>query len=106
SSRVLGVRAGIVFTLAAANPGEETGSGQVTAQELRNKCRIEQVDAATRVYGVVGDPVAHSLSPAIMNTAMRRENVNAVHLTLHAKTPPYLLPCSRSIPMYVLTVTT
>src|SRR5437588_4974451 len=104
-SRVLGVRAGSVFTFAAANPGEETGSGQVTAQELRNTYRIEQVDAATRVYGVVGDPVAHSLSPAIMNTAMRRENVNAVYLTLHAKTLPDLLACVREIPIYGLSVT-
>src|SRR5205085_9926863 len=66
-SRVLGVRAGSVFTFAAANPGEQTGPGQVSAQELRNTYRIEQVDQATRVYGVAGDPVAHSLSPVIMN---------------------------------------
>jgi len=32
--------------------GEETAPGQVTAQELRNIYRIEQLDAATRVYGV------------------------------------------------------
>src|ERR1700722_1002366 len=68
-SRVLNVRAGSVFTFASAVAGEETASGQVTAQELRNMYRIEQVDAATRVYGVVGDPIAHSLSPTIMNAA-------------------------------------
>ena len=79
-SRVLGVRAGSVFTFASAVAGEETAPGQVTAQELRNVYRIEQVDVATRVYGVVGDPIAHSLSPAIMNAAFRRENVNAVYL--------------------------
>src|ERR1035438_9720725 len=61
-SRVLGVRAGSVFTFASAIAGEETAPGQVTAQDLRNVYRIEQVDVATRVYGVVGDPVAHSLS--------------------------------------------
>jgi 3-dehydroquinate dehydratase / shikimate dehydrogenase len=104
-SRLLGVRAGSVFTFAAANPGEETGPGQVTAQDLRNTYRIEQVDAATRVYGVVGDPIAHSLSPAIMNTAMRRENVNGVYLTLHAKTLSDLLACVREIPIYGLSVT-
>ena len=90
-SRVLGVRAGSVFTFAAVSPGEETAPGQVTAQELRSVYRIEQVDAATRVYGVAGDPVAHSLSPAIMNAAFRRENVNAVYLALHAKTLKDLL---------------
>src|SRR5579862_2479494 len=104
-SRVLGVRAGSVFTFAAVSPGEETAPGQVTAQELRNVYRIEQVDAATRVYGVVGDPIAHSLSPAIMNAAFRRENVNAVYLALHAKTLKDLLNCVREIPIYGLSVT-
>src|ERR1035441_6048034 len=48
-SRVLGVRAGSVFTFASAIAGEETAPGQVTAQELRNVYRIERVDVATRV---------------------------------------------------------
>jgi len=73
------------------SPEEKTAPGQITAQELRNTYRIEQVDVATRVYGVAGDPVAHSLSPAIMNAALRRENVNGVYLALHAKTLKDLL---------------
>src|SRR6202046_5532323 len=48
-SRVLNVRAGSVFTFASAVAGEDTASGQVTAQELRHMYRLEQVDAATRV---------------------------------------------------------
>jgi 3-dehydroquinate dehydratase/shikimate dehydrogenase len=104
-SRVLGVRAGSVFTFASVSAGEETAPGQVTAQELRNVYRIEQVDAATRVYGVVGDPVAHSLSPAIMNAAFRRENVNAVYLALHATTLKDLLACVREIPIHGISVT-
>jgi len=104
-SRVLGVRAGSVFTFAASSLGEETAPGQVTAQELRSVYRIEQVDAATRVYGVAGDPVSHSLSPAIMNAAFRRENVNAVYLALHAKTLKDLLNCVREIPIHGLSIT-
>jgi 3-dehydroquinate dehydratase/shikimate dehydrogenase len=104
-SRVLGVRAGSVFTFASATAGEETAPGQITAQELRNVYRIERVDVATRVYGVVGDPIAHSLSPAIMNAAFRRENVNAVYLALHAKTLKDLLTCVREIPIHGISVT-
>ncbi len=104
-SRVLGVRAGSLFTFASVSAGEETAPGQVTAQELRSVYRIEQVDAATRVYGVVGDPIAHSLSPAIMNAAFRRENVNAVFLALHAKTLKDLLTCVREIPIHGISVT-
>ncbi|MGB7132382.1 MAG: shikimate dehydrogenase, partial [Candidatus Sulfotelmatobacter sp.] len=104
-SRVLGVRAGSVFTFASATAGEETAPGQISAQELRSVYRIEQVDIATRVYGVAGDPVGHSLSPAIMNAAFRRENVNAVYLALHAKTLKDLLNCVREIPIHGLSVT-
>jgi len=104
-SRLLGVRAGSVFTFAAVNQDEKTAPGQVAATELRNTYRIEQLDAATRVYGVAGDPVAHSLSPAIMNAALRRETVNGVYLPLHAKTLKDLLACVRDIPIHGLSVT-
>lgn len=104
-SRVLGVRAGSVFTFASLGHGEETAPGQVTAQELRSVYRIESVDPATRVYGVAGDPVAHSLSPAIMNAAFRRENVNAVYLALHAKTLKDLLTIVKQIPIHGLSIT-
>ena len=104
-SRIVAVRAGSVFTFASTGPGEETAPGQVTAQELRSVYRIETVDAATRVYGVAGDPVTHSLSPAIMNAAFRRENVNAVYLPLHAKTLKDLLHCVREIPIHGLSIT-
>src|SRR6516165_7070561 len=104
-SRVLGVRAGSIFTFGAATRGEETAPGQVTAGELRDTYRIEIVDAATQVYGVAGDPVAHSLSPAMMNAAFRRETVNAVYLALHAKTLKDLLACIPDIPLRGLSIT-
>src|ERR1051326_4365314 len=56
-SRVLALRAGSIFTFAAATIGEETGPGQIAAKTLRVDYRIEQVDAATKVYGGAGDPV-------------------------------------------------
>ena len=104
-SRVLGLRAGSAFTFAALREDEKTGPGQITANELRSTYRIEQVDAATRVYGVAGDPVSHSLSPALMNAALRRETVNGVYLALHAKTLKDLLACVRDIPIHGLSIT-
>src|ERR1700752_1999065 len=40
-----------------------------------------------------------------MNTALRRENVNAVYLALHAKTLKDLLACVRNIPIHGLSIT-
>jgi 3-dehydroquinate dehydratase/shikimate dehydrogenase len=104
-SRVLSVRAGSVFTFGAVNADLKTAPGQVSARDLRGIYRIEQVDAATRVYGVAGDPIEHSLSPVIMNTALRRENVNGVYVALHGKTLKDLMHCVREIPLHGLSVT-
>lgn len=105
TSRILGVRAGSQFTFGTAGRGEETAPGQFPARDLRDIYRIEQVDAATKVYGVAGDPVAHSLSPLMLNTAFRRENVNAVYLALHAKSFDDLIACIREIPIHGISVT-
>jgi 3-dehydroquinate dehydratase/shikimate dehydrogenase len=104
-SRVLSVRAGSVFTFGAVSADSKTAPGQVSARDLRSIYRIEQVDAATRVYGVAGDPIEHSLSPVIMNTALRRENVNGVYVALHAKSLKDLIHCVREIPLHGLSVT-
>ena len=104
-SRVLSVRAGSVFTFGAVSAESKTAPGQVSARDLRSIYRIEQVDAATRVYGVAGDPIEQSLSPVIMNTALRRENVNGVYVTLHAKTLKDLIHCVREIPLHGVSVT-
>jgi 3-dehydroquinate dehydratase/shikimate dehydrogenase len=104
-SRVLGLRAGSTFTFAAATQGEETGPGQIAARTLIETYRIDQVDAATKVYGVAGNPIKSSLSPIMMNTAFRRETVNAVYLALQATKVSDLLKLVEEIPIQGLSVT-
>lgn len=104
-SRVLCVRAGAAFTFAAPNHGEPTAEGQITAREMQETYRVDQLDAATRIYGVAANPVRHSLSPVLINTAMRRENVNAVYLPLLVESLDDLLACVREIPIHGLSVT-
>jgi 3-dehydroquinate dehydratase / shikimate dehydrogenase len=104
-SRVLGVRAGSAFTFAAASIGEETGPGQIAARTLIETYRIDQVDAATKVYGVAGNPIRSSLSPIMMNTAFRRETVNAVYLALQANKLSDLLKLVQDIPIQGFSVT-
>jgi 3-dehydroquinate dehydratase/shikimate dehydrogenase len=104
-SRVLGLRAGSVFTFASAHAGEETGPGQIDARTLREAWRIDQIDASTKVYGVVGNPVRHSLSPLMQNIAFRRETVNAVFLPLQTTRLSDLLTLVREVPLHGLAVT-
>jgi 3-dehydroquinate dehydratase/shikimate dehydrogenase len=104
-SRVLGLRAGSSFTFASANVGEETAPGQIAARTLLETYRVDQVDAATKVYGVAGSPIRSSLSPLMMNTAFRRETVNAVYLALQTSKADDLFKLMREVPIQGLSVT-
>jgi 3-dehydroquinate dehydratase / shikimate dehydrogenase len=104
-SRILNVRSGSAFTFASAQAGEETAPGQIAARVLRDVYRIDMVDAATKVYGVAGNPITHSLSPQMMNTAFRRENINAVYVPLQTSDAADLLSCVREMPIQGLSIT-
>ena len=104
-SRVLGVRAGSAFTFAAATPGEETAPGQIAARTLLETYRIDEVDAATKIYGVAGNPIRSSLSPVMLNAAFRRETVNAVYLALQASKVTDLVKLAHEVPLQGFSVT-
>jgi 3-dehydroquinate dehydratase/shikimate dehydrogenase len=104
-SRVLGLRAGSAFTFAAATQGEETAPGQIAARTLLETYRVDQVDAATKIYGVAGNPIKSSLSPLMMNTAFRRETVNAVYLGLQTSKADDLFKLAREVPIQGMSIT-
>jgi 3-dehydroquinate dehydratase/shikimate dehydrogenase len=108
-SRILSLRAGAAFTFAAAPDGAATAAGQMTARQLKDLYRIEELDQATRIYGVAGNPIGHSLSPLMLNKAFRRERVNAVYLPLRAEGSPSgvedLLTLIHQLPLSGLSVT-
>jgi shikimate dehydrogenase len=43
------------------------------------------IDAQTKLYGIIGNPVRHSLSPMIHNEAFKRMGWNAVYLAFEVK---------------------
>src|SRR4029079_18368389 len=43
------------------------------------------IDGSTRVYALLGDPVAHSLSPAMQNAAFRALGLPAVYVPLRCE---------------------
>ncbi len=104
-SRILGPRAGAAFTFAAAADGAGTAPGQLSVRTLQDLYRFGQIDQATRIFGVAGNPIAHSLSPLMHNTAFRREIVNAVMLPLKVRVLDDLLTLARELPLAGVAVT-
>jgi 3-dehydroquinate dehydratase/shikimate dehydrogenase len=79
-TRVLSPAAGSLFTYAAPNSADGTASGQVSAHQLRHLYRIDKFTKDARIYGVIADPVSHSISPAIHNRAFQARRMDAVYL--------------------------
>jgi 3-dehydroquinate dehydratase/shikimate dehydrogenase len=77
-ARILALREG--SALAYAPVEVATAPGQVPLAEVTKLYRAGRLDRQTRVYGVIGDPIEHSLSPVLHNTGFAARRVNAVYL--------------------------
>ncbi len=86
-SRVLAARFGAFLTFASFRRGAESAPGQMTYQQMLGLYRLRHVDAHTRLYGVIADPVAHSMSPAVHNAAFAALGLNAVYLPFRVADP-------------------
>ncbi len=82
-ARILALREG--SALAYAPIGEATAPGQVSLHALKHLYRAHELTRRTRVYGVVGDPVGHSLSPLLHNTGFLARKIDAVYLPFLVK---------------------
>lgn len=87
-TRVLAGKFGGLLTFAALDAGRESAPGQPTVRELRELYRWESIRESTRVYGVIGCPVGHSMSPAIHNAAFGRVGHDGVYLPFRVE-PAY-----------------
>jgi 3-dehydroquinate dehydratase/shikimate dehydrogenase len=84
-TRVLSPAYGGIYTYAAPNAVEGTASGQVSARMLRNMFRVEKFTKAAKVFGVIADPVRHSISPTVHNRAFQARRLDAVYLPFLVK---------------------
>ena len=81
-SRILAGRYGAPFTYATFSQERAMAPGQLTFDDMRDVFHYDKIDAATEIYGVAADPVAHSLSPLIHNAAFAHEKLNKVYLPI------------------------
>lgn len=79
-TRVLSTAFGGAYTYAAPITAEGTAAGQVSARQLRHLYRVEKLCRTAKVYGVIAEPVRHSISPVIHNRAFQARRIDAVYL--------------------------
>lgn len=77
-ARILALRAPNGFAYAPIE--NATAPGQASLADMKSLYRADRINSQTRVYGVIGDPIAHSLSPAMQNAAFAARRMNAIYL--------------------------
>lgn len=76
AGRLLSLRMGSALAYAAV--GQTTAPGQLSLDAMADLYRAAKITRRTRVYGVIGDPIGHSLSPLLHNTAFHARKFDAV----------------------------
>ncbi len=79
-SRILSRKFGSYLTFASLTRELASAPGQVTAADLVNVYNFRSTSRESEVFGVVGNPVGHSVSPHIHNAAFRACAINAVYV--------------------------
>jgi 3-dehydroquinate dehydratase/shikimate dehydrogenase len=95
-SRILNGKFGSPFSFATLNVERTMAPGQLSYEVMKNVYRYEQINAETDVYGVVADPVAHSLSPVIHNAAFAELQLNKVYVPFRVsreELPKFIQDC-------------
>ncbi len=77
-ARLLAIREGSAFTYAPVE--NATAPGQVSLEEVKRVYRLDNLTRRTQIYGVIGDPVGHSLSPTMQNAGFAARHLDAMYL--------------------------
>ncbi|MDR4497601.1 MAG: shikimate dehydrogenase [Candidatus Scalindua sp.] len=81
-SRILTRKFGGFLTFASLDKGKESAPGQLTVNDLVNTYHFKKINKETSVYGIVGNPVSHSMSPAIHNCSFLEKGLNSVYVPM------------------------
>ncbi len=81
-SRILTKKFGGFLTFASLEKGKESAPGQLTVDELSRTYNFKNINKETKLYGIIGNPVSHSMSPAIHNASFMDKELNSVYIPL------------------------
>lgn len=79
-SRILGAKFGAPFTYSTFHHERALAPGQLSFDQMVNIYNYDSIHTETEVFGVIADPIGHSLSPQIHNAAFRNEGIDATYV--------------------------
>ncbi|HEY2828035.1 MAG TPA: shikimate dehydrogenase [Pirellulales bacterium] len=79
-SRILCGRFGAPFTYASFHHERLLAPGQLSFEQMVNVYHYDPIGPETALFGVIADPIGHSLSPLVHNTALRAAGINGVYV--------------------------
>ncbi|MGI8655721.1 MAG: shikimate dehydrogenase [Pyrinomonadaceae bacterium] len=85
ATRILAPSRGAFLTYGAQDEAHQTAPGQLSAKDLRELYRVHQLNERTDITGLIGAPVAHSVSPHMHNAAFAARKVNAVYVPFEVR---------------------
>ena len=80
AARILSKKFGMPYTYATFSEDRIISPGMVVYKDLLDLYHYDKIDRDTAIYGIIGNPVGHSLSPLVHNRAFEEQNVNAVYV--------------------------
>jgi 3-dehydroquinate dehydratase/shikimate dehydrogenase len=81
-TRILAGRFGSPLTYATFHHERVMAPGQLSFEQMTEIYHYDEINRETDVYGVIADPVGHSLSPLIHNAAFRHLKLNKVYIPI------------------------
>jgi 3-dehydroquinate dehydratase/shikimate dehydrogenase len=81
-TRILAGRYGAPFTYATFHHERALAPGQLSFHDMKEVFHYDEINAETDVYGVIADPIGHSLSPLIHNAGFKHHKMNRVYLPI------------------------
>jgi 3-dehydroquinate dehydratase / shikimate dehydrogenase len=79
-SRILATKFGAPFTYATFHHERALAPGQLSFDQMIDVYRHDDLKADSAVYGVIADPIGHSLSPHVHNAAFGAAGINAIYI--------------------------
>lgn len=89
-TRFTALKYGAPWIYALFNRDRQLAPGMPCLDDFRTTYPVRTINADTKVFCLLGDPVAHSASPIVHNHMFLRHKVNAIYLP--ARTPDGQLP--------------